>query len=74
MVEAKVDKGLDRNWISEEGRQKYLEQDVFYVYVCMDLCTCVQMHLYINEIKIYPPSSRGISGIQKTQNSTMIGI
>lgn len=31
MAKAKVDAGLDRNWISEEGREKYLEQDVFYV-------------------------------------------
>lgn len=33
----------------------------------MDFYTCVQMHLHINEIKIHLSSSRGISGIQKTE-------
>ena len=47
MAEAKVEPGRDRSWITEEGREKYLEQNIFYVYVYMDLYiyVCVQMHL-----------------------------
>lgn len=37
MAEGKVEPGCDRSWISEEGREKYLEQNIFYVYVYMDL-------------------------------------
>lgn len=47
MAEAKSESGLNRRWISKEGRDKYLEQNIFYVYVGMNSHTHVYKCIYI---------------------------
>lgn len=40
MAEVEVEPVLNGSWISKE-REKYLKQNIFYVYVCMGLYTYV---------------------------------